>query len=63
MTFTDSTEWRDRIFSGIIEQAGRDHLILSDPSDGKWYLLQLIYLDYIKFDEPIKYSTEFLPSR
>lgn len=63
MTFTDSTEWRDRVFSGIIEQAGRDHLILSDPTDGKWYLLQLIYLDYIKFDEPIKYSTEFLPSR
>ncbi|MCI8445853.1 MAG: spore coat protein GerQ [Bacilli bacterium] len=63
MTFTDSTEWRDRVFSGIIEQAGRDHLILSDPSDGKWYLLQLIYLDYIKFDERINYSSEFLPHR
>lgn len=61
MTFTDSTEWRDRVFSGIIEQAGRDHLILSDPKDGKWYLLQMIYLDYIKFDERIRYSQEFIP--
>lgn len=63
MTFTDSNEWRDKVFSGIIEQSGRDHLILSDPSTGKWYLLQMIYLDYIKFEEPIKYSSEFLPSR
>lgn len=63
MTFTDSTEWRDRVFSGIIEQAGRDHIIISDPTDGKWYLLQMIYLDYIKFDEKINYSAEFLPHR
>lgn len=62
MTFTDSTEWRDRVFSGILEIAGRDHIILSDPTDGKWYLLPMIYLDYVRFDEKIFYSPQFLPS-
>ncbi len=59
MSYTDSALWRDKTFEGIIEEAGRDHLILSDPSDGKWYLLQMIYLDYIKFDEPINYNKDF----
>lgn len=56
MTFTDSTEWRDQVFTGIIEQAGRDHIILSDPTTGDWVLLQMIYLDYIRFSEPINYG-------
>ena len=47
MTFPDSLEWRDRVFSGIIEQSGKDHIIISDPTTGKWYLLLLIYLDYV----------------
>lgn len=62
MTFPDSTEYRDKAFSGIIEQSGRDHIILSDPSTGKWYLLLMIYVDYIKFDEKINYSAEFIPN-
>ena len=56
MTFPDSLEWRDRVFSGIIEQSGKDHIIISDPTTGKWYLLLLIYLDYVEFDEKINYS-------
>lgn len=62
MTFTDSTEWRDKIFSGIVEQSGRDHIILSDPATGHWYLLLMIYVDYIKFHEKINYSPEFIPN-
>ena len=59
MTFPDSLEWRDRIFSGIIEQSGKDHIIISDPTTGKWYLLLLIYLDYVEFDEKINYIKSF----
>ncbi len=59
MSYTDSSLWRDKTFDGIIEEAGRDHLIISDPKDGNWYLLQMIYLDYIKFYEPIAYNKEF----
>ena len=62
ITFTDSNEWRDKVFSGIIEQTGHDYIILSDPKTGAWYLLQTMYLNYIKFMEPINYNQEFLTS-
>ena len=60
-TFPDSNEWRDLEFRGIIEQSGRDHIILSDPESGVWQLLLMIYVDYISFDEPVNYSSEFYP--
>lgn len=61
-TVPDSVEFKDREFSGIIEQSGRDHIIISDPSNGKWYLLLMIYVDFITFDEKINYSSEFVPN-
>lgn len=54
MTFSGSNEWRDKVFTGILEAAGRDHVVLSDPTTGKWYILPNIYVDYIEFDEDIK---------
>ena len=62
MTFPDSEEFRDREFTGIIEQSGRDHIILSEQSTGKWQLLLMIYVDFITFDEKINYSQEFIPN-
>lgn len=59
MTFENNREWNAKVFKGIIEAAGRDHLILSDPQTGKRYLLPLIYLDYITFDEEIEYQYPF----
>lgn len=56
MSFPDSNEWRDRIFTGVVEQAARDHIVISDPKTGKWYLLLSIYLNYIVFDEKINYK-------
>lgn len=56
VSYSDSVEWKDKIFTGIIEQAGRDHLILSDPDTGSWYLILMIYLDYVEFDEKINYG-------
>lgn len=53
-SFPDSTIWRDKKYDGIIEQAGRDHLVMSDD-DGKWYLIPMIYLNYVEFDEKIIY--------
>ena len=61
-TYPDSVEWRDRVFKGIIEQSGRDHIILSDPSTGKWYLILMIYVNFVEFDEKINYSPEFIPN-
>ncbi|WP_425432219.1 spore coat protein GerQ [Halobacillus massiliensis] len=59
MTFENNTKWNAKIFRGIIEAAGRDHIILSDPQDGKRYILLMVYLDYITFDEEINYTYPF----
>ncbi len=59
MSYPDSNEWRDRIYIGLIEEAGKDHLILSDPNTGKWFLLRMIYLNYVEFDEKINYSHSY----
>lgn len=59
VSFSDSSEWQNKIFSGIIEEAGKDHLIISDPTTGKWYLIRLIYLDYVEFMENINYNHNF----
>lgn len=54
-SFPDSNENRDRIYDGIIEQAGKDHLIISSPSLGDFYLIPLIYVNWVEFEEPINY--------
>lgn len=54
ISFPDSVNWKDKIFEGTIEQAGRDHLVMSND-EGKWFLIPMIYLDYVEFDEKITY--------
>ena len=56
VSYPDSIDWKDSVYSGIIEQAGRDHLIISDPSTGKWYLILMVYLNYVEFEEKINYT-------
>jgi spore germination protein Q len=58
-TFENNKEWNAKVFKGIIEAAGRDHLIISDPQSGKRYLIPMVYLDYITFDEEIEYEYPF----
>lgn len=59
LSYPDSVEWRDRIFTGTIEAAGRDHIIISDPNTGLWHLLLIVYLNFVEFEEPINYSPSF----
>lgn len=56
MTFENNDRWNAKIFKGVIEAAGRDHIIISDPETEKRYLLLTIYLDYVTFDERIDYD-------
>jgi spore germination protein Q len=56
MTFENNSEWNAKIFKGVLEAAGRDHIIISDPQTGMRYLLLMVNLDYITFDEPLNYS-------
>ncbi len=53
MSYSDSLEWRDKIFTGTIEAAGRDYALLQDPNTGKWTLLWTVYLNYVVFDEAV----------
>ncbi|ASK62033.1 spore coat protein GerQ [Virgibacillus phasianinus] len=56
MTFENNKEWNAKVFKGIIEAAGRDHIVLSDPQTDRRYLLLMIYLDYITFEGEINYN-------
>ena len=63
-SFADANEnEKTKVFTGIIEQSGRDHIILSDPNTGNWFLLLMIYVNYIKFDEEINTINQFYPSK
>jgi len=55
MTYENNTEWNAKIFKGKLEAAGRDHIIISDPETGKRFLLLMVNLDYITFDEQLNY--------
>ncbi|WP_084500544.1 spore coat protein GerQ [Halalkalibacillus halophilus] len=59
MTFENNDQWNAEVFTGIIEEAGKDHIVLADPETGTWYLLLMIYLDYITFNEEIEYEYPF----
>jgi len=55
-TFENNTEWNAKVFRGVIEAAGRDHIILSDPQTGVRYLILMVYVDYVTFEEEIEYD-------
>ncbi|KIO64456.1 hypothetical protein B4065_1230 [Caldibacillus thermoamylovorans] len=59
MAFEGSQEWNSKVFRGIVEAAGRDHLILSDPETGYRYLLPMVYFNYAVFEEEIQYDYPF----
>ncbi|GAF64374.1 spore coat protein GerQ [Alkalihalobacillus trypoxylicola] len=59
MTFENNSEWNARVFRGRLEEAGRDHIIVSNPENGEYYLLLMVTLDYVVFDEPIEYEYPF----
>ena len=54
-SYPDSIEWRDKIFSGNIVDAGRDYLLLRDQ-DGNNVLLWSIYINYAIFDGDIVHN-------
>ncbi len=52
MSFSDSLEWRDRIFEGTLEAWGKDFILLKQ-NDNLWYMVWNIYIDFIEFTEPV----------
>jgi spore germination protein Q len=58
-TYEQNPEWNARIYRGRVEEAGRDHIILSDPETGQYYLLLMVNFDYAVFDEELDYEYPF----
>lgn len=58
-TFEGNNQWNAKEFKGIIEAAGRDHVILSDPQVGTRWLIPMVALDYVQFAEEIEYEYPF----
>ncbi|MDM5191012.1 spore coat protein GerQ [Bacillus sp. DX4.1] len=55
MTYERGSSLGTQSYTGIIEAAGRDHIVISEPKSGKRYLLLMIYLDYVEFPGEINY--------
>ena len=59
VSYPESSAWQNKIYDGIIEQAGRDHLIIRDVKNNIWYLIRMIYLNYVEFEERINYVNKY----
>ena len=55
-TNENNPQWGAKIFKGRVENAARDHVVLSDPESGMRYIVLMINIDYITFDEPLSYE-------
>ncbi|MNJ47820.1 Spore coat protein GerQ [compost metagenome] len=56
MTYENNSEWNAKVFKGVLEAAGRDHIIISDPTTGVRTILLMVNFDYATFDEPLAYQ-------
>lgn len=53
MSYPDSVEWRDRIFTGKIVHSTREYTLLKNEETSEWYVLPSIYLNYVIFNEEV----------
>lgn len=52
----ENSQWGSKIFKGILKGAGKDHIILKDVQSETRYVLLMVYLNYLSFDERIEYD-------
>lgn len=60
-TFEGNTEWNAKVFTGSVEAAGRDHVIIKDSGSETRFLIPMIFVNYITFTGPMEYSYPFAP--
>ena len=58
-SFKNSDEWRNKTFTGILEENYKDYLVLSDPKCGDWFIIPIKYVDYIKSEENINIKPNY----
>lgn len=45
VSFCDSIEWRDSVFTGILEDVGKDYIAIHNNDNS--YVIWSVYIDYI----------------
>lgn len=55
-TNENNPQWAAKVFKGRVENAARDHVVLSDPETGMRYIVLMVNIDYITFDEPLRFE-------
>ncbi len=55
----EGSQWGSKIFKGYLLAAGKDHIVLKDLQSETRYILLMVYLSYITFDEEIEYEYPF----
>lgn len=55
----EGSQWGSKVFKGVLKGAGKDHIILKDLQSDTRYILLMVYLDYVTFDEQIEYEYPF----
>ena len=50
VSFPDSVDWRDKIFYGVLTDAGDDYILIYNEDNNEYYLIWSIYLNYATFD-------------
>ena len=51
VSFPDSVDWRDKIFYGVLTEAGDDYILIYNEDNREYYLIWSIYLNYVTFDQ------------
>lgn len=54
LSYPDSVEWRDRVFTGKILREGTDYVMI-EQDDGNIVLLWLVYINYAIFEKTASY--------
>jgi spore germination protein Q len=58
-TFEGNPEWNAMTFTGTLEAAGRDHVIIEDEATTVRYLVPMVFVNYFTFEGPLNYSYPF----
>ena len=47
MTYENNSQWNAKVFTGVVEAAGRDHIIITNGRQAAVSFLLMVNLDYV----------------
>ncbi|MET1248597.1 spore coat protein GerQ [Sporolactobacillus sp. STCC-11] len=60
-TFEGNSQWNAKTFTGTVEAAGRDHVIIEDEETRVRYLIPMVFVNYFEFTGPLSYEYPYGP--